>query len=129
MITLGHSTLIIVLLTASLIMCLFLCLLAGAGGDEATAGFYTGRQALTDRQNGLAMAGGYLSIITMLFTTGTVALAGADGLLTVTASTAGIALLAVRFAEPLRRAGRYTIGDVVASRLPHRSVRTATAGA
>ena len=122
----GSSALSTVIFIVFVTVCLSLCVITGPERDEA-AEFYTGNQALTDRQNGLAIAGVYISTLTVLTTTGIIALTGADGLLLTASETVSITVLTMVFAEPLRQAGQYTVGDALAVRLPQRSVRAGIA--
>ncbi|MFJ5535165.1 cation acetate symporter [Streptomyces sp. NPDC093261] len=108
-------------------LCLLLCVLAGPEKDDP-AEFYTGNSgtgALTSFQNGLAIAGDYISAATVLSTTGVIALAGYDGMLVACATVMSLLLTAILLAEPLRNSGRYTMGDAIAGRLTGRRVRIA----
>lgn len=81
------------------------------------ADFYTAGARITGTQNGLAVAGDLISASTFLGLTGMYFASGAD-LSTIYYITPPIALclLLVLLAAPLRRAGRYTLGDVITSR-------------
>ncbi|MGW7468735.1 sodium:solute symporter family transporter [Streptomyces xantholiticus] len=72
---------------------------------------------------GLAVAGDYVCAATLLSTTGSVALAGADGILFALATVASLVMLVP--ARPLRGSGIHTLGDFLTERLADRSVRGA----
>ncbi|MGZ7496072.1 solute symporter family protein [Corynebacterium sp. ZY180755] len=89
--------------------------------------FYTGGASFSGPQNGLAIAGDYLSAAAFLGVTGAIATAGYDGFLYSVGFL--IALLVAMFlvAEPLRNTGRFTMADVLSFRLRQKPVRTAAA--
>ncbi len=114
----------IVLFVAFVTVSLLLCGLAATDSDEPEQ-FYTGSGSARPAQNGLAIAGDYISVATLLSTTGSVALAGYDGMLFAFATVLSLVLLTLVLAGPLRGRGRFTLGDVLAERLRERSVRIA----
>ncbi|MDQ0796903.1 cation acetate symporter [Streptomyces sp. B1I3] len=103
---------------------LLLCGLAAADQDDPEH-FYAGGAALGPVGGGLAIAGDYVSAATLLSTTGSVALAGFDGVLFALATVASLALVMRVLAERLRRKGVFTLGDFLADRLADDSVRRA----
>ncbi|MGW3083898.1 sodium/solute symporter [Streptomyces sp. NPDC001110] len=103
---------------------LLLCGLAAADQDDPEH-FYAGGASLGPVGAGLAIAGDYVSAATLLSTTGSVALAGFDGLLFALATVASLALVMRLFAERLRRKGVFTLGDFLADRLGDPRVRRA----
>ncbi|MET8680663.1 cation acetate symporter [Streptomyces sp. NPDC004647] len=114
----------LVIFAAFLAVSVLLCGLAATDIDEAEQ-FYTGKGSLGPVQNGLAIAGDYISAATVLGTTGSIALAGYDGIMFACATVLSLVLLMLVMAEPLRSAGRYTLGDVLARRLRERPARIA----
>ena len=90
----------------------------------ASAYFAAGRR-ITGWQNGLAVAGDYMSAASFLGIAGMIALNGYDGFMYSVGFL--VAYLTVLFivAEPLRNAGKYTMADVLAYRLRPRPVRAA----
>src|SRR4051812_28550494 len=88
----------------------------------ASAYFAAGRR-ITGWQNGLAVAGDYMSAASFLGIAGMIATAGYDGFMYSVGFL--VAYLTVLFvvAEPLRNAGKYTMADVLAYRLSPRPVR------
>ena len=76
-------------------------------------------------RNGLAIAGDYISAATVLGTGGVIALCGYDGVVLALSTALSLMLLMFLLAEPLRNAGRFTMGDALARRMPGRAVRIA----
>ncbi|TXS40829.1 cation acetate symporter [Streptomyces sp. uw30] len=103
---------------------LLLCVMTGPDRDDLDE-FYTGYNSLSPMGNGLAIAGDYISAATVLGTTGVVALCGYDGIVLALSTALSLMLLMFLLAEPLRNAGRFTMGDALARRMPGRGVRIA----
>ncbi|MGE0362287.1 MAG: sodium/solute symporter [Vicinamibacterales bacterium] len=89
--------------------------------------FYAAGRRVTALQNGLALAGDYMSAASFLGIAGLVALSGFDGLIYSIGFLVGWPVVLCLIAEPLRNLGRYTFADVVAFRLQQRPVRVASA--
>ncbi|MFJ8919499.1 cation acetate symporter [Streptomyces sp. NPDC102415] len=117
-------SLAVVIFLAFVAVSLLLCGLAAADQDDPEH-FYAGGATLGPAAAGLAIAGDYVSAATLLSTTGSVALAGFDGLLFALATVASLVLVMRLFAERLRRRGVFTMGDFLADRLGDQSVRRA----
>lgn len=79
--------------------------------------FYTAGGRITGLQNGLALAGDFMSAATFLGLTGLAYIGGADALLFAIGGTVGWAVILFVFADRLRNLGQYTFADVVAFRL------------
>ena len=92
---------------------------------RSTDQFYTAGRSVTALQNGLALAGDYMSAASFLGIAGLVALSGFDGLIYSVGWLVGWPLVLFLIAEPLRNLGRYTFADVVAFRLRQVPVRIA----
>src|SRR5205085_8740760 len=92
----------------------------------ATAYFAANRQ-ITGWQNGLAVAGDYMSAASFLGIAGMIALAGYDGFLYSVGFLVAYLTVLLVVAEPLRNAGKYTMADVLAYRLNPRPVRAVAA--
>ncbi|MGH3310022.1 MAG: cation acetate symporter [Streptomyces sp.] len=103
---------------------LLLCIMTSADRDDLDE-FYTGFRTLAPLRNGLAIAGDYISAATVLSTIGVIALTGFDGLTLALSTALSLLLLMVLLAEPLRNAGRFTMGDALTHRAGSRSVRLA----
>jgi cation/acetate symporter len=87
--------------------------------------FYTAGGGVTGLQNGLALAGDYMSAASFLGIAGLVALSGFDGLIYSIGFLVGWPVVMFLIAEPLRNLGKYTFADVVAFRLRQAPVRVA----
>jgi cation/acetate symporter len=92
-----------------------------------TEHFYAAGRSITGLQNGLALAGDYMSAASFLGIAGLVALSGFDGLIYSIGFLVGWPIVMFLIAEPLRNLGRYTFTDVVALRLRQAPVRVAAA--
>jgi cation/acetate symporter len=91
--------------------------------------FYTAGSSISGTQNGLAIAGDFMSASTILGVAGLMFLGNADAIVYILAPLVGFAIVLLFIAEPLRNLGRYTVAEVVALRFPGRSVRAFTAAA
>jgi cation/acetate symporter len=89
--------------------------------------FYAAGRSVTGLQNGLALAGDYMSAASFLGIAGLVALSGFDGLIYSIGFLVGWPVVMFLIAEPLRNLGKYTFADVVAFRLRQTPVRVAAA--
>ena len=87
--------------------------------------FYAAGRSVTAFQNGLALAGDYMSAASFLGIVGLVSTAGFDGLLYSIGFLVGWPVVMFLIAEPLRNLGRYTFADVVAARLRQTPIRIA----
>jgi len=92
---------------------------------KTTSEFYAAGRSITGFQNGLALAGDYMSAASFLGIAGMVALRGYDGLIYSIGFLVGWPLIMFLIAEPLRNLGKYTFADVVAFRLQQRPIRIA----
>lgn len=88
--------------------------------------FYAADRSITGFQNGLALAGDYMSAASFLGIAGMVALKGYDGLIYSIGFLVGWPLVMFLIAEPLRNLGKFTFADVVAFRLRQKPVRIAS---
>ena len=94
---------------------------------RSTREFYAAGRSISPLQNGLALAGDYMSAASFLGITGLVALRGYDGMIYATGWLVGWPALMFLIAEPLRNLGQFTFADVVAFRLRQVPVRIASA--
>jgi cation/acetate symporter len=92
-----------------------------------TSEFYAAGRSVSAAQNGLALAGDYMSAASFLGIAGLVALKGYDGMIYATGWLVGWPALMFLMAEPLRNLGKFTFADVVAFRLRQTPVRIAAA--
>jgi cation/acetate symporter len=89
--------------------------------------FYAAGRSVTALQNGLALAGDYMSAASFLGIAGLVALSGFDGLIYSIGWLVGWPIVMFLIAEPLRNLGRFTFADVLAARLAQTPIRIAAA--
>lgn len=94
---------------------------------RTTEQFYAAGRSISGFQNGLALAGDYMSAASFLGIAGLVALSGFDGLIYSIGFLVGWPVVMFLIAEPLRNLGKYTFADVVAYRLRQVPVRSAAA--
>ena len=94
---------------------------------KSTEQFYAAGRSVTGLQNGLALAGDYMSAASFLGIAGLVSLSGFDGLIYSIGLLVGWPVVMFLIAEPLRNLGKYTFADVVAYRLRQTPVRIAAA--
>ena len=94
---------------------------------KTTSEFYAAGRSITGFQNGLALAGDYMSAASFLGIAGMVSLKGYDGLIYSIGFLVGWPLIMFLIAEPLRNLGKYTFADVVAFRLKQKPIRLAAA--
>jgi cation/acetate symporter len=94
---------------------------------RTTKEFYAAGRTVTGFQNGLALAGDYMSAASFLGIAGLVALSGFDGLIYSTGWLVGWPVVLFLIAEPLRNLGKYTFADVVAYRLSQVPIRVCAA--
>ena len=92
-----------------------------------TETFFAAGRNITATQNGLALAGDYMSAASFLGIAGLVSLSGFDGLIYSIGFLVGWPVVICMIAEPLRNLGKYTFTDVVAYRLRQTPVRVASA--
>jgi cation/acetate symporter len=92
-----------------------------AGANE----FYAGGRNFTGPQNGVALAGDYLSAASFLGIAGAIALYGYDGFLYSIGFLVAWLVALLLVAELLRNTGRFTMADVLSFRLAQRPVRAA----
>lgn len=89
--------------------------------------FFAAGSKVTGFQNGLALAGDFMSAASFLGIAGLVALSGFDGLIYSVGWLVGWPVVTFLIAEPLRNLGKYTFADVVAYRMRQVPVRVASA--
>jgi cation/acetate symporter len=94
---------------------------------KTSSEFYAAGRSVSAVQNGLALAGDYMSAASFLGISGMVALKGYDGMIYATGWLVGWPALMFLVAEPLRNLGKFTFADVVAFRLRQTPVRIASA--
>ncbi|MBS1876114.1 MAG: cation acetate symporter [Acidobacteria bacterium] len=95
---------------------------AARRSSGASAYFAAGRR-ITGWQNGIAVAGDYMSAASFLGIAGIIAFQGYDGFMYSVGWLVAYLTVLLVVAEPLRNAGKYTMADVLAYRLSPKPVR------
>ncbi|MEV3959784.1 cation acetate symporter [Nocardia sp. NPDC050193] len=94
---------------------------------SGTTDYFTGGRGFTGPQNGIAIAGDYLSAASFLGIAGAIAVYGYDGFLYSIGFLVAWLVALLLVAEMLRNTGKFTMADVLSFRLKQRPVRTAAA--
>jgi cation/acetate symporter len=92
-----------------------------------TSDFYTAGGGISGFQNGLAIAGDYMSAASFLGISAMVFMSGFDGLLYSLGFMVGWPIVLFLVAERLRNLGKFNLSDVVSFRLQEKPVRTLAA--
>ena len=95
-----------------------------AGKTKSTADFYTAGGGITGFQNGLAIAGDYMSAATLLGITSMVYFKGYDGFIYAVCFFIGWPIILFLMAERLRNLGKFTFADIASYRLDQNRIRT-----
>jgi len=94
-----------------------------AGRTKTAADFYTAGGGITGFQNGLAIAGDYMSAASFLGISAQIFSDGYDGLIYSTGFLVGWPIILFLLAERLRNLGRFTFADVASFRFAQTPVR------
>ena len=94
---------------------------------RTTKDFYAAGRSITGFQNGLALAGDYMSAASFLGIAGLVSTKGYDGLIYSVGWLVGWPIIMFLISEPLRNLAKNTFADGVAYRLQQRPIRAAAA--
>ncbi|MFC4944842.1 cation acetate symporter [Pseudonocardia sp. GCM10023141] len=95
--------------------------------NRTASDYYAAGRSFTGPQNGVAIAGDYLSAASFLGIAGAIALNGYDGFLYSIGFLVAWLVALLLVAELLRNTGKFTMGDVLAFRMRQRPVRAAAA--
>ena len=119
-------------LTAILIFFAFVLLTLGitywaARSTRSTSDFYAAGGGITAGQNGLAIAGDYMSAASFLGISGLVFSSGFDGLIYSIGFLVGWPIVLFTIAERLRNLGKFTFADVASFRLNQTAIRILSA--
>jgi cation/acetate symporter len=95
--------------------------------NRTAADYYAAGRSITGQQNGLAIAGDYLSAASFLGIAGAIALYGYDGFLYSIGFLVAWLVALLLVAELMRNTARFTMADVLAFRMRQGPVRTAAA--
>lgn len=94
-----------------------------AGKTKSAADFYTAGGGITGFQNGLAIAGDYMSAASFLGISAAVMANGYDGLIYSIGFLVGWPVITFLMAEKLRNLGKFTFADVAAYRFKQTPIR------
>jgi len=98
-----------------------------ASRTKSASDYYTAGGGITGFQNGLAIAGDYMSAATLLGLTAMVYGQGYDGYIYMIAWFVGWPIILFLMAERLRNLGKFTFADITSYRLDQGKVRTMAA--
>src|SRR5438128_1927427 len=98
-----------------------------AGRTKSKADFYTAGHEITPMQNGLAIAGDFLSAAAFLGISALIYTTGYDGLIYAIGFLTGWPVVLFLMSERLRNLGSYTFADAASFRLDRTSVRLVAA--
>lgn len=108
-------------------VCIVICTLIitywAARRSKTTMQFYTAAGSLTGVQNGMAIAGDYISAASFLGIIGAIALNGYDGFLYSLGFLVSYIVVLFFVAEPVHHLGKYSLGDVICERFPSKNIR------
>jgi cation/acetate symporter len=91
---------------------------------KSTADFYTAGGGITGFQNGMAIAGDYMSAATLLGLTSLTYFKGFDGFIYSISFFVGWPIILFLIAERLRNLGKFTFADIASYRLDQNRIRT-----
>lgn len=119
--------------TSSVAIVVFLLMVAGTVGlsfylgarARSSHGYFAAGGSIHWFVNGIAFAGDYLSAASFLGICGMIAFYGFDGFLYSIGYLAGWLVALLVIAEPLKRLGKYTFADALASKFQSDGIRTA----
>ncbi|WP_047985514.1 solute symporter family protein [Ornithinibacillus californiensis] len=108
-------------------ICIIVCTLIitywAAKRSNTANRFYTAAGSLTGFQNGMAIAGDFISAASFLGIVGMIAISGFDGFLYSIGFLVSYIVVLFLVAEPVHRLGKYSLGDVICSRFPSNQMR------
>lgn len=122
--TADHRMLTALLFGVTVVVTLAVTGWAARGRADTRAEFFAGGRLFSPLENGLALAGGYLSAASFFGVVGLVALYGYDGVIYSVGFVVGWPVLLL-LAERVRSCGRFTLADAVTARMRARPVRAA----
>ncbi|EJX8728756.1 cation acetate symporter [Campylobacter upsaliensis] len=95
--------------------------------SQSKSGFYTAGGNITGMQNGMAIAGDFMSAASFLGITALVFTNGFDGLIYSIGFLVGWPIILFLIAEKFRNLGKFTFADIIAYRLEAKPIRTISA--
>jgi cation/acetate symporter len=124
--TIGDPAINISIFGVFVLITLFITFRASRNNRSA-ADYYAAGRTITGQQNGLAIAGDYLSAASFLGIAGAIAVYGYDGFLYSIGFLVAWLVALLLVAELMRNTARFTMADVLAFRMQQRPVRMAAA--
>ncbi|RBY84060.1 cation acetate symporter [Blastococcus sp. TF02A-30] len=124
--TIGEPAVNISIFGAFVLVTLFITFRASRNNKSA-ADYYAAGRNISGQQNGLAIAGDYLSAASFLGIAGAIAVYGYDGFLYSIGFLVAWLVALLLVAELMRNTARFTMADVLAFRMQQRPVRMAAA--
>ncbi|MCA0145008.1 cation acetate symporter [Blastococcus sp. LR1] len=124
--TIGNPTINIAIFGAFVLVTLAITFKASRNNKSA-ADYYAAGRNISGTQNGLAIAGDYLSAASFLGIAGAIAVFGYDGFLYSIGFLVAWLVALLLVAELMRNTARFTMADVLAFRMRQRPVRMAAA--
>ncbi|MFD1849761.1 cation acetate symporter [Oceanobacillus bengalensis] len=106
-----------------IIVCTLIITYWAAKRSKTTNRFYIAAGSLTGFQNGMAIAGDFISAASFLGIVGMIAIRGYDGFLYSIGFLVSYLVVLFLVAEPVHRLGKYSLGDVICSRFPSNRMR------
>src|SRR5690625_2031275 len=107
-------------------VCIVICTLIitywAARRSKTTIQFYTTDGSLTGVQNGMAIAGDYISDASFLRIVGQIAIYGFDGFLYSLGFLVSYLVVLLFVAEPVHHFGKFSLGDVICARFPNQNI-------
>src|SRR5512142_3187910 len=95
--------------------------------STSAGAYFAANRQIKAWQNGVAVAGDYMSAASFLGIAGLIAFFGYDGFMYSVGWLVAYLTVLLLVAEPLRNTGKFTMADVLAFRLRHKGVRTVAA--
>ena len=124
--TVGNPAINIGIFAVFVVATLFIVIRVSRRNTTATE-FFTAGRAFSGPQNGIAIAGDYLSAASFLGIAGAIAIYGYDGFLYSIGFLVAWLVALLLVAELLRNTGKFTMADVLSFRLKQKPVRLAAA--
>ncbi|MFE6129605.1 cation acetate symporter [Streptomyces sp. NPDC056437] len=121
-----HQTLALLLFSAFIAVTLGITTWVSRNRHGSAEEFYAGGRLFSPMENGFAIAGDYMSAASFLGISGLIALYGYDGMLYSVGFLVAWLVVLLFVAELVRNCGRFTLADVIASRMRERPVRIAS---
>lgn len=115
------------LFLATIVLLAFLISLRASRRAASTGGFFVAESSIGPAQNGMAIAGDFLSAAAFLGILGATAITGLPGFYVALSVPTTFVLMALLVAEPLRNLGRFTVSDMLAARFEGPGLRAVAA--